>query len=116
MVREVRLLRSAAQPERKQKCLCIFKAYPCFCFSLEEWRYQPRRAEKKRIVAYKKTIEEKRRSMKKLKEKCPEEETHDLDYCEIDDLDEISGDQQLAFIWCNTHEQYEWHWIDRYVE
>jgi hypothetical protein len=38
---------------------------------------------------------------------------HDLDYGEIDDLDEISGDEQLALIWCSTHQTYEWHWIPR---
>ena len=38
---------------------------------------------------------------------------HDLDYSEIDELDEISGDEQLCFIWCNTHEEHEWHWIAR---
>lgn len=36
---------------------------------------------------------------------------HDLDYAEIDDLDEISGDEQLALIWCNTHRKYEWQWV-----
>jgi hypothetical protein len=36
---------------------------------------------------------------------------HDLDYAEIDDLDEISGDEQLALIWCNTHQKHEWQWI-----
>jgi hypothetical protein len=35
---------------------------------------------------------------------------HDLDYAEIDDLDEISGDEQLALIWCGTHQKYEWHY------
>jgi hypothetical protein len=38
---------------------------------------------------------------------------HDLDCDDIDDLDEISGDQQLAFVWCHTHKRYEWHMIDR---
>lgn len=38
---------------------------------------------------------------------------HDLDYSEIDELDEIDGDEQLALIWCNTHRKYEWHSIDR---
>jgi hypothetical protein len=42
-----------------------------------------------------------------------DEDVHDLDYSEIDELDEISGDEQLALIWCNTHETWEWHWIDR---
>ena len=34
-----------------------------------------------------------------------------LDYSDIDDYDEISGDQQMTFIWCETHKQYEWHWL-----
>ena len=29
--------------------------------------------------------------------------THVLDYSEIDALDEISGDEQYALAWCNTH-------------
>jgi hypothetical protein len=37
------------------------------------------------------------------------EQRHELDYSDIDDYDEISGDEQLTFIWCNTHKQYEWH-------
>lgn len=36
---------------------------------------------------------------------------HDLDYSNIDDKDEISGDEQLCLIWCDTHKKYEWHWI-----
>ena len=36
---------------------------------------------------------------------------HDLDYGEIDALDEISGDYQLVLIWCETHQPYESHWI-----
>jgi hypothetical protein len=38
---------------------------------------------------------------------------HELDYSEIDQEDEISGDEQLVLIWCNTHQDYEWHWIER---
>ncbi len=34
-----------------------------------------------------------------------------LDYDHIWDLDEISGDEQLCMVWCETHKQYEWHWI-----
>jgi hypothetical protein len=40
---------------------------------------------------------------------------HDLDYSEIDDLDEISGDEQLALTWCCTHKQWEWHWTPRWL-
>lgn len=40
---------------------------------------------------------------------------HDLDYSEIDDLDEISGDEQQALIWCRTHKKWEWHWIPREI-
>jgi hypothetical protein len=32
---------------------------------------------------------------------------HDLDYDDIDELDEISDDEQLVLIWCDTHEGYE---------
>ena len=32
---------------------------------------------------------------------------HDLDYGEINELDEISGDYQLVLIWCETHQTYE---------
>ena len=38
---------------------------------------------------------------------------HDLDYSEIDELDERADDEQLVLIWCDTHNKYEWHWIDR---
>ncbi|WP_257786809.1 hypothetical protein [Tardibacter chloracetimidivorans] len=38
---------------------------------------------------------------------------HRLDYSEIDELDEISGDEQLVLVWCETHRQFEWHWVDR---
>jgi len=41
------------------------------------------------------------------------EREHDIDPTDIDDLDEISGDEQQALVWCNTHERYEWHWIER---
>lgn len=41
----------------------------------------------------------------------PEEESHDLDFGEIDELDELGDGEQLALIWCDTHEEYEWHWI-----
>jgi hypothetical protein len=36
---------------------------------------------------------------------------HDLDYNEIDELDEISGDEQYVYIWCDTHQTHEWHWV-----
>ncbi|MBD9569051.1 hypothetical protein [Ensifer sp. ENS08] len=39
--------------------------------------------------------------------------THRLDTSQVDQLDEISGDEQLALVWCETHRQWEWHWIDR---
>jgi len=38
---------------------------------------------------------------------------HQLDYGQIDELDEISGDEQLVLIWCDSHQAWEWHWIDR---
>jgi hypothetical protein len=40
-------------------------------------------------------------------------ERHDLDCSEIDELDEISGDEQQALVWCRTHRRWEWHWIPR---
>lgn len=40
-----------------------------------------------------------------------QEETHDLDWDEIDSLDEISGDEQQALVWCRTHKRFEWHWL-----
>jgi len=42
-------------------------------------------------------------------------EKHVLDYAEIDEIDEIDDGQQLALIWCDTHQVYEWHWIARPV-
>lgn len=38
-------------------------------------------------------------------------EKHDLDHDQIDDRDEISGDEQLCLVWCNTHCAWEWHWL-----
>jgi hypothetical protein len=39
---------------------------------------------------------------------------HDIDLSEgADDLDEIDGDEQLALVWCRTHRDWEWHWIER---
>jgi len=34
---------------------------------------------------------------------------HDVDLSDIADLDEINGDEQLAYIWCKKHNKYEWH-------
>ncbi|MDX0752942.1 hypothetical protein GOD45_23935 [Sinorhizobium medicae] len=39
--------------------------------------------------------------------------THQLDPSQVDELDEISGDAQQALVWCETHQSWEWHWIDR---
>jgi hypothetical protein len=36
-----------------------------------------------------------------------------LDYDEIDELDEINGDEQFVLIWCETHQTHEWHWVPR---
>lgn len=38
---------------------------------------------------------------------------HVLSCDEIEELDEINGDEQLAWIWCKTHEKLEWHSIPR---
>lgn len=34
---------------------------------------------------------------------------HDIDTTQIDEKDEISGDERLCLVWCNTHEKWEWH-------
>jgi hypothetical protein len=39
--------------------------------------------------------------------------SHEVDPSQVDELDEISGDEQLALVWCETHGDWEWHWIDR---
>lgn len=38
---------------------------------------------------------------------------HRLDTSQVDQLDEISGDEQLALVWCETHRKWEWHWCER---
>lgn len=38
---------------------------------------------------------------------------HKLDPSQIDELDEIDDDQQLSLVWCETHQDWEWHWLDR---
>jgi len=38
---------------------------------------------------------------------------HEIDCGQVDSLDEISGDEQLALVWCETHQDWEWHWVDR---
>lgn len=38
---------------------------------------------------------------------------HEIDPSQVDELDEISGDEQSALVWCETHKTWEWHWIDR---
>lgn len=39
--------------------------------------------------------------------------THLIQCDEIDELDEISGDQQLAYVWCVTCRKYESRWLPR---
>ena len=39
---------------------------------------------------------------------------HELDCSEISELDEINGDDQLAWVWCDTHQRYEWHSVPRW--
>lgn len=39
--------------------------------------------------------------------------SHEVDPDQVDQLDEISGDEQLALVWCDTHREWEWHWVDR---
>lgn len=36
---------------------------------------------------------------------------HALDCCNIDELDELDDDSQLAYVWCLTHQKYESHYI-----
>jgi len=38
---------------------------------------------------------------------------HLLSTGEIDSLDEIDDDQQLALVWCDSHGTYEWHNLPR---
>lgn len=37
---------------------------------------------------------------------------HLLDCDRIEEFDEINGDDQLVWVWCNTHARLEWHSID----
>jgi len=42
-------------------------------------------------------------------------EAHEIDLAEgADEIDEISGDQSLALVWCVTHQAWEWHWVETY--
>jgi hypothetical protein len=36
-------------------------------------------------------------------------EEHELDYDDIEELDEIDDGEQLVLIWCDRHGD-EWHW------
>ncbi len=38
---------------------------------------------------------------------------HEVDPRQVDELDDISGDEQLALVWCETHQAWEWHYIHR---
>lgn len=39
-------------------------------------------------------------------------EEHDLRLdLGADEVDEISGDEQLSLMWCETHQKWEWHWM-----
>ena len=40
-------------------------------------------------------------------------EHHEIDCSNVDDLDEIDDDCQLALVWCNTHKRFEWHNVRR---
>lgn len=39
--------------------------------------------------------------------------TRVLDYSEIDELDEVSGDEQDVLVSCNMHKKHEWHCVTR---
>jgi hypothetical protein len=43
--------------------------------------------------------------------RAPDPDLHELDTGEIDELDELDDDSQLALIWCCTHRRYESHYI-----
>ena len=32
----------------------------------------------------------------------------------IDCFDYVDGDEVLALIWCDTHEEYHWNWVPRF--
>jgi len=49
----------------------------------------------------------------KAKLKKSESQECDFDYSDIDEYDEISGDEQLCSVWCKTHRKYEQTWVDR---
>jgi hypothetical protein len=36
---------------------------------------------------------------------------HDLDYRQIDEVDEDDGDDLLVLVWCRTHKTWEWHYV-----
>lgn len=38
---------------------------------------------------------------------------HRLDQSCVDEIDETSGDEQLSLVWCEAHQTYEWHWLER---
>ncbi len=38
---------------------------------------------------------------------------HKLNLADIDERDEIDDGQQLSLVWCETHQKYEWHWLER---
>ncbi len=40
-------------------------------------------------------------------------EQHEIDPLNVDETDEIDGDEQLKLVWCETHHRYEWHWVAR---
>ena len=39
-------------------------------------------------------------------------DTHCLDAAFIDGLDEVDEDRQHCLVWCETHQEFEWHWLD----
>lgn len=36
----------------------------------------------------------------------------DLDYSRPFEVDELSGDDALVYLWCETHKCWEWVWQD----
>lgn len=37
---------------------------------------------------------------------------HEIDTSQIDERDEIDDGTQYCLVWCNTHQTWEWHWIE----
>ena len=36
-------------------------------------------------------------------------QAHVLNCDKIEELDEVNGESQLCWVWCETHRRFEWH-------